>query len=90
MQILKHVFPVPKEESKRVLTFANENDYISFRHHVYHPVSEKQVQLAEVGPRFEMKPFQIKLGTMELTEADEEWSLRPFMRTASKRTVLTE
>jgi U3 small nucleolar ribonucleoprotein protein IMP4 len=29
--ILKFLFPVPKEESKRVLTFANSSDYISFR-----------------------------------------------------------
>eukprot|EP00729_Bicosta_minor_P014651 gene14649-27926_t len=35
MSILKYCFPVPKEESKRVLTFSNDSDYISFRHHVY-------------------------------------------------------
>ena len=29
--ILKYLFPVPKEDSKRVMTFANQNDFISFR-----------------------------------------------------------
>ena len=29
--ILKYLFPVPKEDSKRVMTFANDNDFISFR-----------------------------------------------------------
>lgn len=29
--ILKYLFPVPKEDSKRVMTFANEDDFISFR-----------------------------------------------------------
>ena len=29
--ILKHLFPMPKDESKRVITFANQKDYISFR-----------------------------------------------------------
>lgn len=29
--ILKYLFPVPKEDSKRVITFANDNDFISFR-----------------------------------------------------------
>lgn len=29
--ILKYLFPVPKEESKRVMTFANSQDFISFR-----------------------------------------------------------
>lgn len=33
--ILKHLFPVPKVESKRVITFANNDDLISFRHHTY-------------------------------------------------------
>lgn len=29
--ILKALFPVPKPTNKRVVTFANKNDYISFR-----------------------------------------------------------
>jgi U3 small nucleolar ribonucleoprotein protein IMP4 len=82
--VLKYLFPVPKEDSKRVMTFANESDYISFRcvalampclamrliqdmgnrssninpsgrHHVFVKTGKKEVQLAEVGPRFEMK-----------------------------------
>lgn len=68
--ILKYCFPVPKEDSKRVMTFANDGDFISFRcdhnccvplwltatrHHVFVKTSHKEVQLAEVGPRFEMK-----------------------------------
>lgn len=28
---LKYLFPVPKEDSKRIMTFSNENDFISFR-----------------------------------------------------------
>lgn len=71
---LKYLFPVPKEDSKRVMTFSNENDFISFRrvqlilwypsnltsdpffrHHVFMKIPPNQVQLAEVGPRFEMK-----------------------------------
>ncbi len=70
---LKHLFPVPKDDAKRVMTFVNESDFISFRsvmldlsgqsrtnvvhssHHVFVKTSHKEVQLAEVGPRFEMK-----------------------------------
>ncbi|GBG83504.1 hypothetical protein CBR_g37218 [Chara braunii] len=29
--ILKHLFPVPKDDSKRVIAFVNQSDYISFR-----------------------------------------------------------
>jgi hypothetical protein len=30
--ILKALFPVPKPSNKRIVTFSNRNDYISFRH----------------------------------------------------------
>eukprot|EP00049_Salpingoeca_infusionum_P019087 m.360127 g.360127 ORF g.360127 m.360127 type:complete len:287 (-) comp18902_c0_seq1:273-1133(-) len=85
--ILRYLFPVAREESKRVITFANDSDYISFRHHVY-TQKGKHVELAEVGPRFEMKPYQIRLGTADQTDADMEWVAKPFMHTAKKRTFL--
>lgn len=44
MSILKYLFPVPKEDSKRIITFANHDDYISFRHHNYKTV-DRQVNL---------------------------------------------
>ncbi|TFK43637.1 anticodon-binding protein [Crucibulum laeve] len=86
--VLKYLFPVPKEDSKRVMTFANEDDFISFRHHVFVKAA-RQVQLAEVGPRFEMKPYEIRQGTLEQTEAEREWVLAHYSRTAKKRSVLT-
>lgn len=86
--ILKFLFPVPKEDSKRVMTFANENDFISFRHHVFVKTSHKEVQLAEVGPRFEMKPYEIRQGTIEQDEADREWVLAHYTRTAKKRRMM--
>ncbi|KAH8113285.1 Brix-domain-containing protein [Phellopilus nigrolimitatus] len=86
--ILKFLFPVPKEDSKRVMTFANENDFISFRHHVFVKTSHKEVQLAEVGPRFEMKPYEIRQGTIEQDEADREWVLAHYSRTAKKRRMM--
>ncbi|KAG6837543.1 hypothetical protein H0H93_007724 [Arthromyces matolae] len=86
--VLKYLFPVPKEESKRVMTFANEDDFISFRHHVFVKIPPRQVQLAEVGPRFEMKPYEIRQGTIEQNEAEREWVLAHYARTTKKRTVL--
>ena len=83
--ILKHLFPVPKDDSKRIMTFSNERDYISFRHHTYTTKGHKEVELHEVGPRFEMRPFNIRLGTLDQTEAETEWALRPFMNTSRKR-----
>lgn len=87
--ILKHLFPVPKPDSKRIITFANQSDYISFRHHVYEkPAGAKSIDLKEVGPRFELRLYQIKLGTMDQTEAQNEWVIRPYMNTSRKRTTL--
>jgi len=86
--VLKYLFPVPKEESKRVMTFSNNNDTISFRHHVYEKPSYKEVDLKECGPRFEMKLYKLKLGTMDMSEAEDEWVLRPYMNSAKRRKVL--
>ncbi|EIM88574.1 Brix-domain-containing protein [Stereum hirsutum FP-91666 SS1] len=86
---LKYLFPVPKEDSKRIMTFSNDNDFISFRHHVFLKIPPKQVQLAEVGPRFEMKPYEIRQGTIEQSEAEREWVLSTYSRTAKKRSLLS-
>ncbi|CAK61324.1 unnamed protein product (macronuclear) [Paramecium tetraurelia] len=85
--ILKHLFPVPKIDSKRVLTFHNENGVIQFRHHTYQK-SFNQVDLNEQGPRFELKPYKITLGTIGQKEAIVEWQLRTFINTAGKKSVL--
>ncbi|XP_010922036.1 uncharacterized protein [Elaeis guineensis] len=87
--ILKHLFPVPKPDSKRIITFANRTDYISFRHHVYEKHGgPKSIELKEVGPRFELRLYQIKLGTVDQSEAQNEWVMRPYVNTAKKRNVL--
>ena len=33
--ILQSLFPIPKEDSKRIMTFVNRDDTISYRHHIY-------------------------------------------------------
>ncbi|VDM57393.1 unnamed protein product [Angiostrongylus costaricensis] len=87
--ILKYLFPVPKENSKRVITFANNDDFISFRHHTYSLV-KGEVELKEVGPRFELRPYAIKLGTLEnIAAAEDEWILRAFTNTSRKRQLLS-
>ncbi|XP_014610569.1 PREDICTED: U3 small nucleolar ribonucleoprotein protein IMP4-like [Polistes canadensis] len=91
VSILKYLFPVPKEDSKRIITFANHDDYICFRHHTYKKVNGKDVELKEVGPRFQLKLYQIKLGTLDnASAADTEWALRPYMNTTHKRRFLSD
>lgn len=85
--ILKYLFPVPKDDSKRTMTFSNDSDHISFRHHTFSK-SGKEVELAEVGPRFEMKLYSIKQGTIDHKDADTEWVMRPYMNTAKKHRAL--
>ncbi|XP_039020014.1 U3 small nucleolar ribonucleoprotein protein IMP4-like isoform X2 [Hibiscus syriacus] len=87
--ILKHLFPVPKPDTKRIVTFANRSDYISFRHHIYEkPGGPKSVELKEIGPRFELRLYQVKLGTMEQSEAQVEWVIRPYMNTTKKQNII--
>jgi len=85
--VLKYLFPPCKEDSTRVLTFANDNDFISFRHHTFKKKGN-EVKLTEVGPRFELKLFQLKLGTIDMKDAENEWVLRPYMNTAYKNKTL--
>ncbi|CCW61667.1 unnamed protein product [Phytomonas sp. EM1] len=88
--VLRFLFPVPKPEATRVMTFDNQNDFISFRHHTFHadPKNSKQVELTEVGPRFELTPYRVVLGTLEMDDAETEWVLQPYMNTAKKRRLL--
>lgn len=88
--ILKYLFPVPKADSRRVMTFANRYDIISFRHHVYKKTGHREIELQECGPRFDMKVYQIRLGTLEMNHAENEWVLRPYMNSAKRRRLLSK
>ena len=87
--ILKHLFPVPKAEAKRVVSLVNRDDFISMRHHVY-ARDKADVNLMEAGPRFELRLYQIKLGTVEQTEVENEFVLRPYQNSAKRRKVMGE
>ena len=87
--VLKCLFPVPKPDTRRVITFHNDHDFISFRHHMYTKTpGTSDVTLHEVGPRFQMRLYQIRLGTLEQKDAENEYVLRNFQNTSSKRQVL--
>lgn len=117
--ILKFLFPVPRAESTRVMSFINQSDYISFRHHQYTRNKASRLErrrqrigadddsdneddddddgerelapdiaLEEVGPRFELRLYKIRLGTLDETAADDEFVLRPYHNTAKRRRLL--
>ena len=85
--MLKCLFPVPKPGSKRLVTYSNENDHMSFRHHLYEKQG-REVTLQEVGPRFDLQLYKLQLGTLDQLEADTEYVLRPFMNSAKRKRVL--
>ncbi len=86
--VLKCLFPVPKPDTRRIVTFSNDNDFISFRHHMYSKSGKDNVDLHEVGPRFEMRLYQLRLGTLDQKDAENEYVLRPYQNTAAKRQLL--
>lgn len=86
--VLKCLFPVPKPETRRIVTFSNDNDFISFRHHMFSKSGKDNVALHEVGPRFEMRLYQLRLGTLDQKDAENEYVLRPYQNTAAKRQLL--
>ncbi|GMI45910.1 hypothetical protein TrCOL_g706 [Triparma columacea] len=86
--ILKALLPVPKHDSKRVVTFRNDDDFISFRHHMYSKSGIDKVTLSEVGPRFEMRLYKVRLGTIDMKDAEDEYVLRPYQNTSKKRKAL--
>ncbi len=57
-KVLQALYPIPKSDSKRVMTFGNSKDFISFRHHMFSKEAG-QVVLKECGPRFEMQPYEV-------------------------------
>lgn len=86
--ILKHLFPSGvKKESPRVVTFKNDGDFISVRQHLY-VKTKNGVEISEIGPRFEMRLYELRLGTLENKDADVEWQLRRFVRTANRKDYL--
>jgi len=96
-RILQALYPGPntKSDSKRLITFANNNnDFISFRHHTYTKDNSQgnrpdAITLKECGPRFELQPYEIRLGTVEQNDtAEKEWVLRPYMNTSRKQSTL--
>lgn len=86
--VLKCLFPVPRPDTRRIVTFSNDNDFISFRHHMYSKTGKDDVTLHEVGPRFEMRLYQLRLGTLDQKDAENEYVLRPYQNTAAKRQLL--
>lgn len=90
--ILKHLFPVPKDDSKRVVTFSNRDDFISVRHHTFTSAGKgsKDVELKECGPRMELRAYQITLGTLDQAHAEKEWALRSYTRSAKKAKLAAE
>ncbi|KAH8599198.1 anticodon-binding protein [Bisporella sp. PMI_857] len=92
--ILKHIFP-PREPitnktklGSRVVTFKNNADAIEVRHHVFVKTGYQSVELAEVGPRMTLRPFEIRSGTLENKDGDSEWRLPQYTRTSKKKDYL--
>lgn len=102
--VLKHIFPVPKPDSKRIVSFTNTSDFISFRQHTHKTGEGGEIELKELGPRFELRrryfitmnnvkhtiiAYQIILGTLDVANSCEtEWALRSY--TNKRKNILSD
>lgn len=88
VKIMKHLFPPGvKKDSSRVITFINNDDFISVRHHMYVKTKDT-VELSEIGPRFEMRLYELRLGLLDNKDSEVEWQLRRFIRTGNRKNYL--
>lgn len=46
------------------------------------------VELSEVGPRFEMRLYELRLGLLDNKDSEVEWQLRRFIRTGNRKNYL--
>lgn len=72
--ILTRLFPVPKIDSKRVLTFANQGDFIRTRHHTYGKGSSSKERERERGSNEKEK--EKKYGSVDLVEVGPRFEMR--------------
>lgn len=54
------------------------------------PAGPKSLELTELGPRFELHPYKIRLGTLADEHAEDEWVMRSYTRSAKKRQRLAQ
>ena len=50
----------------------------------------KTIGLQEIGPRFELRPYQIRLGTVDQDEAENEWILHQYTNSSKRRKLLSD
>ncbi|KAI3931307.1 hypothetical protein MKX01_040224 [Papaver californicum] len=55
--ILKHLFPVPKPDLKRIITLSNQSDYISFRLDYCLSIKLGTVDQSEAPTEFVIRPY---------------------------------
>eukprot|EP01012_Entosiphon_sulcatum_P002889 TRINITY_DN10731_c0_g1_i1.p1 TRINITY_DN10731_c0_g1~~TRINITY_DN10731_c0_g1_i1.p1 ORF type:complete len:287 (-),score=51.95 TRINITY_DN10731_c0_g1_i1:21-881(-) len=85
---LRYLFPVINNpENNRVLSFDNKDDVIAFRHHTF-KTDKKNVALTEAGPRFDLKLYQVRLGTLDMPHAKRQWALKSHQRSGKRRRTL--
>lgn len=86
-RVLQHLFPTARKDSRRVCTFVNRQGFLLFRQHAFQKVGD-DVVLKEVGPRFVLMPYLLRLDTLDSKVGDVEWQLSSFTNTARFKTHL--
>ena len=88
--ILTLLFTHPLQHTRTHNTLSSPFPLSAIHFFARYTTAGKDVALAEVGPRWEMKLYSIKLGTVADAEADVEFVARPYINTAKKNKVLAK
>lgn len=49
-----------------------------------HSLPPRPTHSQQCGPRFELRPYQLKLGTVDQAHTENEWVLRAYTRSTKK------
>ncbi len=82
---------LPAQGRQQGVLFANQSDFIAFRHHMYRSGSGGSGggETEGGGAAVRHAAVPIKLGTVDISEADSEWVLRPCLNTAKMRNTFS-
>jgi U3 small nucleolar ribonucleoprotein protein IMP4 len=87
--ILKNLFPCSNQNSKKIIIFSGQQNFILFRRYWFEKKGDfnSDILLHEIFPNFDMYLYKISLGLICDRKKEVEWILNPFLNTFKRKFV---